>query len=84
MLNPTCRKESKNNSVKRVLEELAEFGRHNDAQQTDRARRMLNITPETGQFLSILVRAMQARRVPGASHRGGGRGPATRRSVCRG
>ena len=50
-------------SLREVLEELAEFGRQNDARETERSRRMLNITPETGQLLAILVRATQARRV---------------------
>ena len=50
-------------SVRDVLEELAEFGRQNDARETERSRRMLNITPETGQLLAILVRATQARQV---------------------
>jgi predicted O-methyltransferase YrrM len=49
--------------VQQVLDELADFGRDNDAHVTERARRMLNITPETGQLLRILVRAMDARRV---------------------
>jgi predicted O-methyltransferase YrrM len=49
--------------VQQVLDELAAFGRENDAHVTDRARRMLNITPETGQLLRILVRTMGARRI---------------------
>ena len=52
-----------NTAATRVLEELAEFGRQNDERYTQRGQRMLNITPETGQFLSILIRAAQARRV---------------------
>ena len=50
-------------TLRELLEELAEFGRENDARETERARRMLNITPETGQLLAILVRAMGARRI---------------------
>jgi predicted O-methyltransferase YrrM len=50
-------------AVRQVLTELAEFGQHNDALETERARRMLNITPETGELLAILVRATSARRV---------------------
>ncbi len=50
-------------SLRHLLAELAEFGRQNDARVTEHAARMLNITPETGQFLAILVRAMGARRV---------------------
>jgi predicted O-methyltransferase YrrM len=46
-----------------VLVELEEFGRANDASITERPRRMLNITRDTGEFLSLLVRATLARRV---------------------
>src|SRR5262249_26407999 len=35
----------------------------NDASTTERARRMLNITRATGEFLAVLVRATLARRV---------------------
>jgi len=47
----------------RLLEDLAALGQDNDARETERARRMLNITPETGRFLAILVRAAGARRL---------------------
>lgn len=47
----------------RLLDELAEFGRRQDAHETERSKRLLNVTPDTGQFLSILVRALRARRV---------------------
>jgi predicted O-methyltransferase YrrM len=46
-----------------LLQELETFGEHNDATVQDRASRMLNITPDTGVFLSVLVRSMAARRV---------------------
>src|SRR5437762_10776533 len=46
-----------------LLAELEDFGRKNDATITDRPRRMLNITRDTGEFLSVLVLAMDARRV---------------------
>ena len=46
-----------------LLDELARFGDENDRTQTARARRMLNITPDTGAFLDVLVRATGARRV---------------------
>ncbi len=46
-----------------LLGELAEFGHRNDTQETERSRRMFNITPETGRFLAILVRAMHATRI---------------------
>jgi predicted O-methyltransferase YrrM len=43
--------------------ELERFGDANDATHSERGRRMLNITRDTGEFLSVLVRAMAARRV---------------------
>jgi predicted O-methyltransferase YrrM len=43
--------------------ELEHFGKSNDAATSERARRMLNITRDTGQFLAVLVRATAARRV---------------------
>jgi predicted O-methyltransferase YrrM len=46
-----------------LLAELEDFGQQNDATITDRPRRMLNITRDTGEFLVVLVKAMDARRV---------------------
>jgi predicted O-methyltransferase YrrM len=46
-----------------VLAELEQFGKANDASTTERGRRMLNITRDTGEFLAILVRATLSRRV---------------------
>ncbi|HDS1138840.1 TPA: O-methyltransferase [Stenotrophomonas maltophilia] len=46
-----------------LKDELVRFGAGNDAHETERARRMLNITPDTGEFLSVLVRFGNARRV---------------------
>ena len=43
--------------------ELERFGAENDAIVQERSRRMLNITRDTGEFLSVLVRATVARRV---------------------
>ncbi len=43
--------------------ELEEFGKANDAVHNEYSQRMLNITRETGEFLSVLVRATSARRV---------------------
>jgi predicted O-methyltransferase YrrM len=43
--------------------ELERLGAANDAINTERPRRMLNITRDTGEFLSVLVRTMLARRV---------------------
>ena len=46
-----------------LLAELEDFGQRNDATITERPRRMLNITRDTGEFLSVLVKAMDAKRV---------------------
>jgi len=45
-----------------LLQELEQFGKANDAQAGSRADKMLNVTPETGQLLALLVRATRARR----------------------
>jgi predicted O-methyltransferase YrrM len=45
------------------LAELARFGQDNDARETERPRRMLNITPDTGRLLWILIRSARAARV---------------------
>lgn len=50
-------------SLSRLLAELEDFGAENDAAISDRPRRMLNITRDTGEFLSLLVRATGSRRV---------------------
>jgi predicted O-methyltransferase YrrM len=50
-------------SLRELLLELEQFGASNDGATPDRPRRMLNITRDTGEFLSVLVRATNARRV---------------------
>lgn len=50
-------------SLQELLLELEQFGLSNDGTIADRPRRMLNITRDTGEFLSVLVRAMNAQRV---------------------
>ena len=50
-------------SLQDLLLELEQFGLSNDSVIADRPRRMLNITRDTGEFLSVLVRAMNAQRV---------------------
>ena len=49
--------------LQHLLAELEQFGATNDRTHGERPRRMLNITRDTGQFLGVLVRAMQARQV---------------------
>jgi predicted O-methyltransferase YrrM len=46
-----------------LLEKLAAFGADNDAHETVRPRRMLNITRDTGRLLWILVCATRATRI---------------------
>ncbi len=56
-------KEAMTMQLSELKNEMARFGAENDAHETERARRMLNITPDTGEFLSVLVRFGNARRV---------------------
>src|SRR5262245_13388869 len=46
-----------------LLDDLARFGKDNDARETERAKRMLTITPDTGRLLWILVRTSAATRI---------------------
>ncbi|MGP5307455.1 O-methyltransferase [Vreelandella alkaliphila] len=50
-------------SLCELLTELEQFGQENDAAIADRPRRMLNITRDTGEFLSVLTQATNAKRV---------------------
>lgn len=52
-----------NTPLEALKEALARHGADNDARQAERGRRMLNITPDAGRFLAVLVRATAARRV---------------------
>jgi predicted O-methyltransferase YrrM len=52
-----------NEALLMFLERLAKVGEDNDAHETGRSRRMLNITRDTGRLLWILVRAMGATRI---------------------
>ncbi len=45
------------------LDALWQAGEANDARETDRRRRMLNVTPDTGRLLWILARAARATRI---------------------
>ena len=51
------------NPLKTLMVELEHFGKENDGATSERSRRMLNITRDTGEFLAVLVRATGARRV---------------------
>src|SRR5262249_2876095 len=50
-------------SLAKLLDELATFGKTNDARETERTKRMLNITPDTGRLLWILIRSGRATRM---------------------
>jgi len=52
-----------NPDLSTLLDELATFGDAHDGDPANRATRMLNITPDTGEFLAVLVKAMPARRI---------------------
>lgn len=49
--------------LRELLRELENFGIENDRGASDRQWKMLNITPDTGPFLSILIQSCKARRV---------------------
>jgi predicted O-methyltransferase YrrM len=49
--------------LQHLLSELEQFGKSNDGSVADRSRRMRNITRDTGELLSVLVRVMNAKRV---------------------
>lgn len=48
---------------KDLLTELANFGRENDQAHTAREAKMLNITPDTGPFLALLVKTGRYSRI---------------------
>lgn len=52
-----------NPTLESLKAELEQFGDANDSTHDARSQRMLNITRDTGEFLSVLVRATAAKRV---------------------
>ena len=46
-----------------IMENLEQFGIQNDLAQSDKSKQYLNITKDTGEFLSVLVKATGARRI---------------------
>lgn len=52
-----------NDSLQKLLSELEQFGESNDQNNSERSHRMLNITRDTGEFLSVLIRATNAQRI---------------------
>src|SRR5262249_39147443 len=51
------------NSLRSLLLELERFGTENDARASQRSEKMLNIAPETGELLALLIQAVKARRI---------------------
>jgi predicted O-methyltransferase YrrM len=49
--------------LEKLLVELEQFGMTNDGSTSERPRKMLNITRDTGEFLVVLIKATLARRV---------------------
>jgi predicted O-methyltransferase YrrM len=47
--------------IRKVLKQLEEFGRSHDAQESEHARKMLNLEPDTAELMSILARSSKAR-----------------------
>jgi predicted O-methyltransferase YrrM len=52
-----------NSHFKTLLDELAAFGAAHDGDPANHARRLLNITPDTGEFLAVLAKATGVRRI---------------------
>jgi predicted O-methyltransferase YrrM len=50
-------------TLRALLAELERFGAVNDARAGERREKMLNITPETGEFLAILIQAAKTRHI---------------------
>jgi hypothetical protein len=43
--------------IRTFLAELYEAGQQNDAHEQERSKKMLNLEPDTAQFLNILIRS---------------------------
>src|SRR5215472_6267811 len=49
--------------IRAFLTELYEIGQQNDAQEEERSKKMLNLEPETAQFIHILLRSSRRGRL---------------------
>src|SRR5256885_4147424 len=49
--------------IRVFLTELYETGKQNDAQEQERSKKVLNLEPETAQFLNILIRSSRRTRL---------------------
>jgi len=47
----------------KLLSELENYGEKNDTEVTERSQKLLNITRETGEFLSVLIKATMAENI---------------------
>jgi predicted O-methyltransferase YrrM len=56
-------REMMDDTLRSILRELERYGMENDARESERHLKMLNITSETGELLAILAQSMKARRV---------------------
>ena len=50
-------------TIRELLTELEDWGRLNDAENEDRSKKMLNLEPETAQFISILIRSSKSKNI---------------------
>ncbi len=51
------------NGLAALLADLEQFGADNDERADARSEKLLNITRDTGQFLSLLIQALRSRRI---------------------
>jgi|SRR5215467_11519318 len=51
----------KDDDIRAFLTQLYETGQQNDAQEQERSKKMLNLEPETAQFINILIRSSRRR-----------------------
>ena len=63
LLHPYVWDDTMADPLESFLAELEQLGKTNDSSTPERARKMLNITRDTGEFLAVLIRATLARRV---------------------
>jgi predicted O-methyltransferase YrrM len=51
------------NDIRALLGELYEWGSANDTSQQERSKKMLNLEPDTAQFINLLIRSSQRRQI---------------------
>jgi len=62
-MKPFAKEVGVDDALLELLDKLAKLGEDNDARETARPKRMLNITRDTGRLLWIVVRATRATRI---------------------